>query len=241
MVGDVLTRNCEEGFYQTDVAGTSRQSGFRANFWPDSARENLQIGPPAGRRPAGTPISKVSRLEYGRNPAEIRPGRPTSGTDSDSCAGYHTREIEHKIHSGTIGSRRCIRMCGLRMPWSRKQWSSGCTRARRGTRHTRVGHCMTPHPGFLPVCTGKGFDETFTGPNPAPPPLMKPCTSASYDDYAASMGRAEGDFQYGVFKVASCAVHKLQVRLESILDRFGPQTGPKRPGPDLGQPQIAAT
>ena len=46
-----------------------RKSGFRAGFRPDSNRESLKIGPPAGRRPAGGPILTASRLESGRNPA----------------------------------------------------------------------------------------------------------------------------------------------------------------------------
>jgi hypothetical protein len=34
----------------------------------DSRRESLTIGPPAGRRPAGGPMLRLSRLEFGRNP-----------------------------------------------------------------------------------------------------------------------------------------------------------------------------
>ena len=54
-----------------------RKSGFRAGFRLDSNRESIKIGPPAGRRPAGKPISRLSRLESGRNPArklDFRPG-----------------------------------------------------------------------------------------------------------------------------------------------------------------------
>ena len=34
-----------------------RKSGFRAGFRPDSSRDSFKIGPPAGRRPIGRPIS----------------------------------------------------------------------------------------------------------------------------------------------------------------------------------------
>ncbi len=37
-----------------------RKSAFRAGFWPDCSRESTEIGPPAGRRPAGGPISVLS-------------------------------------------------------------------------------------------------------------------------------------------------------------------------------------
>ncbi len=47
-----------------------RKSGFRAGCQPDASRESLQIGPPAGRRPAGGLILKLSRLESGLNPAQ---------------------------------------------------------------------------------------------------------------------------------------------------------------------------
>ncbi len=38
-----------------------RKSAVRARFWPDCYRESTDIGPPAGRRPAGGPISVLSR------------------------------------------------------------------------------------------------------------------------------------------------------------------------------------
>jgi hypothetical protein len=38
-----------------------RKSAFRAGIWPDCYRENIEIGPPAGLRPAGEPISLLSR------------------------------------------------------------------------------------------------------------------------------------------------------------------------------------
>ena len=41
---------------------------FRAGCRPDSSRESIKIGPPAGRRP--------------ENPAEIRPGNPISGPEA---------------------------------------------------------------------------------------------------------------------------------------------------------------
>ena len=54
-----------------------RKSSFRAGFRPDSSRESIDIGPPAGFRPAGGPIFGLSRLESGRNPTrkvDFRPG-----------------------------------------------------------------------------------------------------------------------------------------------------------------------
>ena len=38
-----------------------RKSAFRAGFRPDCYRESTESGPPAGRRPAGGPISVFSR------------------------------------------------------------------------------------------------------------------------------------------------------------------------------------
>ncbi len=55
-----------------------RTSGFRAEFRPDSSRESLRFSPPAGLRPAGGPILRLSRFD----PAEIRPGRPISGPEA---------------------------------------------------------------------------------------------------------------------------------------------------------------
>ena len=50
---------------------------FRAGFRPDSNRESFTIGPLAGKRPAGEPILKLSRIENSRHPtrkANFRPG-----------------------------------------------------------------------------------------------------------------------------------------------------------------------
>ncbi len=38
-----------------------RKSDFRAGFGPDCHRGNTEIGPPAGRRPTGGPLSVFSR------------------------------------------------------------------------------------------------------------------------------------------------------------------------------------
>ena len=51
---------------------------WRAGFRLDSNLDSLKIGPPAGRKPAGGLILKLSRLESGRNPArktDVRAGR----------------------------------------------------------------------------------------------------------------------------------------------------------------------
>ncbi len=45
--------------YATMLPG--RKSSFRAGFQPDSKRESLKIGPPAGLRPAGGPSLRLSQ------------------------------------------------------------------------------------------------------------------------------------------------------------------------------------
>ncbi len=57
-----------------------RKSGFRARFRLDSNWESLEIGPPAGRRPAGEQILKLSRLESGRIPAQKTDFQPGGST-----------------------------------------------------------------------------------------------------------------------------------------------------------------
>jgi hypothetical protein len=55
-----------------------QKSGFRAGSRPDSNRETIKVGPPAGPLPAGVLMLSRSRLESGRNPArkpDFRPGR----------------------------------------------------------------------------------------------------------------------------------------------------------------------
>ena len=69
---------------------SGRTSGFRAGFRPDSNRESLKIGSPAGRRPAGEPIFRSSRLNFRHNPARKPPFLPGSTT------------AYHRIHSKII-------------------------------------------------------------------------------------------------------------------------------------------
>ncbi len=52
-----------------EIGFPGRKLGFRAGFRPDSNREDIRIGPPAGRRLAGGPILRLSRLEFNRHPA----------------------------------------------------------------------------------------------------------------------------------------------------------------------------
>ncbi len=47
------------------IALPGRKSVFRAGFGPDSNRGHLRIGPPAGLKPAGGPILKLSRRASG--------------------------------------------------------------------------------------------------------------------------------------------------------------------------------
>ncbi len=54
------------------------KSAFRAGFRPDSLRESLKIGPPAGLRPARGPISSFVLLESDRNPSRKTDSRPGS-------------------------------------------------------------------------------------------------------------------------------------------------------------------
>ncbi len=51
-----------------------QKSAFRAGIWPDCYRERTEIGPPAGRRPAGRPISVASlRVPAPPNPPACKP------------------------------------------------------------------------------------------------------------------------------------------------------------------------
>ncbi len=56
-----------------------RKSGLRAGCRSDSDRERINIGPLAGRRPAGQPMLTLSQLESGRNPAR-KPDFRAGGT-----------------------------------------------------------------------------------------------------------------------------------------------------------------
>ncbi len=54
-----------------------QKSAFRAGFWPDCSRENIEIDFLAGLRPAGGPISVLFRQQSSQNPArkaDLRPG-----------------------------------------------------------------------------------------------------------------------------------------------------------------------
>ena len=79
-------RRCMGGTLQTTLRSSvceavrlqdasGRKSAFRAGFRPDCYRENTEIGPPAGRRPAGGPISvPVAAGQNLARKADFRPG-----------------------------------------------------------------------------------------------------------------------------------------------------------------------
>ncbi len=60
------------------IVPPGHKSAFRAGFWPACDRESTEMGPPAGRRPAGGHISVLSRWQSG----QIRSGRPTYGPEA---------------------------------------------------------------------------------------------------------------------------------------------------------------
>ncbi len=55
-----------------------RKSSFLAGFRLDFSRESFKVTSPAGRRPAGGLILKLSQYESGRNPARKANFRPGS-------------------------------------------------------------------------------------------------------------------------------------------------------------------
>ncbi len=85
--GTLLSRACTP-CYAIEPPG--RKSGFRAEFRPDSNRENLKSCSPAGLRlrPAGRPILMFSRLESGRNLArkpDFGPGNKIAQHRQHAC------------------------------------------------------------------------------------------------------------------------------------------------------------
>ncbi len=56
--------------------GSRGRTGFQAGVRPDSSRESLNDGPPAGFRPAGGSMWKLSRLKSGQIPARNPDLRP---------------------------------------------------------------------------------------------------------------------------------------------------------------------
>ena len=57
--GQAFVRQTPPSRYALVLPG--RRSAFRPGFWPDCCRESTEIGTPAGLRPAGEPISVLSR------------------------------------------------------------------------------------------------------------------------------------------------------------------------------------
>ncbi len=72
-----------------------RKSAFRAGLWPDCYHEKTEIGPPAGRRPAGGPRFRFSP---GSSPAKIRPGSQIYGPEALLC------NIEYMFLGPTVHS-----------------------------------------------------------------------------------------------------------------------------------------
>ncbi len=81
-----------------------RKSDFRAGFGPDCYRESTEIGPPAGRRPAGGQISVFSRLQSSQNPARKVDFQPRS---TIAQHGVHSRSrYEHRGRDGAVRRSR---------------------------------------------------------------------------------------------------------------------------------------
>ncbi len=53
-----------------------RESTLRAGFWQDCYREGTETVPPAGRKANGGPLSEVSHMQSGPNPARKDDPRP---------------------------------------------------------------------------------------------------------------------------------------------------------------------
>ena len=94
------------------IAPPGRNLGFRAGYRPASSRESVKIGPPAGRRPAGGLILKLSRLESGRNPARVvakhKRGywlRRPAGTEKEPSG--PTRKEGREIKQASTGVPEC--------------------------------------------------------------------------------------------------------------------------------------
>ncbi len=67
---------CATSGYVIELPGL--KSVLRGGFRPDSNREYIKIGSPAGLRPAGRLIVRLSRLESGRQPTRKIDARPGS-------------------------------------------------------------------------------------------------------------------------------------------------------------------
>ncbi len=89
-----------------------RKSGFRVGYGPDSNREALKIGPPAGRRPARGPIWRCSRLQSARNLArkfDFRPGSTIAyhRVCVRACTYYMVEGSGPKLHRGVLEDHGC--------------------------------------------------------------------------------------------------------------------------------------
>ncbi len=124
---------------------SGRKSGFRAGFRPDSSRESLKIGPPAGG-----PILRLSQLESGR----IKPGSPISNPEA------LLRNVRYMILSGAHRPEALLHNIGYArtgMPVTLVHPGPGFTRAKPRSNCLMLYNVASELEFVLPVRISAGF------------------------------------------------------------------------------------